>query len=73
MAILNPRSRSPELTMIAPNAIATDKRAAAEDCARLAMEARLGRRLSDPDWASYRSRLVAFFQLLRSWERDSSP
>ena len=58
--------------MLAPGTIASNERLVAEERARLALERRLGRSVSEREWASYRSRLVAFFQLLRSWEKTSS-
>jgi hypothetical protein len=57
--------------MAAPNTIITSKRPVVEERARRVIEDRLGRRLSDQEWAAYRSRLVAFFQLLGSWEKRS--
>jgi hypothetical protein len=59
--------------MTARDTIATSERPSVEKHARLTIEGRLGRQLSDQEWASYRSRLVAFFQLLRSWEKTSLP
>jgi hypothetical protein len=61
-----------EIKMAARLTTATYKRPSAEERDRLAFENRLGRRLSKQEWASYRSRLVSFFQLLRSWEKASS-
>jgi hypothetical protein len=57
--------------MVEPKTDITNERPV--DRARLAIEHRLGRRLSEQEWASYRLRLVAFFQLLRSWEKRSLP
>jgi hypothetical protein len=37
---------------------------------RLAIEDHLGRQLSEQEWATYRSRLVAFVHLLASWEKS---
>ena len=51
--------------------IATGERSSTEERARVAIESRLRRRLSEQEWTAYRSRLVAFFQLLRSWEKAS--
>jgi hypothetical protein len=60
--------------MAAPHVATSNKHSVAEEQARRVMEDRLGRRLSDQEWQSYRSRLVSFFQLLASWEvRPSSP
>jgi hypothetical protein len=59
--------------MTAHDTLAAEERSSAEEHARLAIENRLGRRLSDQEWALYRSRLVAFFQLLRSWRKPISP
>jgi hypothetical protein len=58
--------------VVAINTIAAGDRALAEKHARQTLEHRLGRSLSDQEWASYKSSLVAFFQLLLSWEASPS-
>jgi hypothetical protein len=40
--------------------------------ARAFFEARLGRCVTDEEWAAFRERLLAFVQLLRSWEAENS-
>jgi hypothetical protein len=58
--------------MVSSHTIADAAQLGVEESARLAFEDRLGRQLSEQEWTSYRSRLVAFFQLLRSWEERPS-
>jgi hypothetical protein len=59
--------------MIVPDNIGKAESRRADERARLAIEDRLGRHLSDQEWVSYRSRLVAFVQLLASWEKYPRP
>jgi hypothetical protein len=40
-----------------------------EGAARAALDSRAGRTLSDADWADAKDRLVAFFAILRGWDR----
>jgi hypothetical protein len=59
--------------VIVPDNTGNAERFQVDERARRAIEDRLGRQLSDQEWASYRSRLVAFVQLLASWEKSSRP
>lgn len=48
-------------------------RAQNEVAARAALELRVGRSLTDAEWADARARLVEFVNILRAWERESVP
>jgi hypothetical protein len=42
-----------------------------EGAARAALHSRLGRTLSDADWAAAKDRLFEFFNILRDWDRQA--
>jgi hypothetical protein len=42
-----------------------------EDAARAALESRLGRTLTDAQWAVARGRLLEFVGILRGWDRKT--
>jgi len=47
----------------------TPARTSAEAVARACLSEHAGRELSDEEWTAYKARLLAYLQLLRSWER----
>jgi hypothetical protein len=42
-----------------------------EGAARAALDSRTGRTLTDADWAVAKDRLLAFFNILRGWDRKA--
>jgi hypothetical protein len=42
-----------------------------EGAARAALESRVGRTLTDADWAVAKDRLLEFFTILRGWDRKA--
>ena len=43
-----------------------------ETAARMAVDARAGRVLTDAEWAKAKARLVEFVAILRSWDGEAS-
>ena len=42
-----------------------------EAAARAALEMRLGRAITDPEWAAARRRLLEFISILRGWDQQT--